>query len=68
MNTFFTSEVLPRIMLCMAMIVLCIIVIINTFERTPEEPVLLFLLRHGLAGAIFGTIFGNILGYYLAHG
>ncbi len=68
MDTFFTNEVLPRLMLCMAMIILCIIVIINTSERESGEPILLFLLRHGLAGAIFGTIFGNILGYYLAHG
>ena len=68
MGTFFTNEVLPRLMLCMAMIILCVIFIINTSEREPGEPVLLFLLRHGLAGAIFGTIFGNILGYYLAHG
>lgn len=68
MGTFFTNEVLPRLMLCMAMIILCIIVIINTSKRESGEPVLLFLLRHGLAGAIFGTIFGNILGYYLAHG
>lgn len=68
MDTFFVREVLPRIMLCIAMIVLCVIVIVNTSKREPGEPFLLFLLRHGLAGAIFGTIFGNILGYYLAYG
>lgn len=68
MNTFFIHEVLPRVILCVIMITACAVVIINISEREPGEPMLLFLLRNGLAGVIFGTIFGNILGYYFAHG
>ncbi len=68
MNTFFINEVLPRIILCIIMIVACAIAIINLYEREPGEPMLLFLLRNGLAGVIFGTICGNILGYYFNHG